>query len=100
MDIYHTRQNIAGYSSTARIRSITTLHLPNTLMSKYKHQCFRVEDNLILMEKSNFEIGEKKFCTAIDQHAQPDITTPLQSVWSMALSDMIVGCEQYIYLIT
>ena len=43
-------------------------------------------------------IGESSFCTLMDQHARPNRTTPLQSVWSMALSAMMVECEPFIYL--
>ena len=35
---------------------------------------------------------------AMDQHAWPNRTTPLQSVWSMALSAVMVEYEQFIYL--
>ena len=41
-----------------------------------------------------------KFYMTMDQHARPNRTTPLQSVWSMALSAMMVECEQFIYLFT
>ena len=33
----------------------------------------------------------------MDQHAQPDRTTLLQSAWSVALSATMVECEQFIY---
>ena len=36
----------------------------------------------------------------MDQHAWPDRRTPLQSVWSVALSVMMVECEDlFVYLI-
>ena len=35
----------------------------------------------------------------MDQHAWLDKTTPLQSAWSVALSTMMVECEQFIYLL-
>ena len=35
----------------------------------------------------------------MDQHARPDRTTPLQSVWSMALSAMTVECEWFFFFI-
>ena len=39
-------------------------------------------------------------CTLTDQHAWPDVTTPLlQNAWSMALSAMTVELEQFIYFI-
>ena len=44
-----------------------------------------------------FGIREKKFYTAMNQHTQPDRTTPLQSVWSMAVSDVTIECERFIY---
>ena len=34
----------------------------------------------------------------MDQHAWPDRATPLQSVWSMALSAMMVESELFIHL--
>ena len=33
---------------------------------------------------------------AMDQRAWPNRTTPLQSVWSMALSAVMVECERFI----
>ena len=45
-----------------------------------------------------FGIGEDSFCTSMDQHAWPDRTTPLRSMWSIALSAMTVECEQFINL--
>ena len=45
-----------------------------------------------------FGIREKKFYTSMNQHAQPNRTTSLQSAWSMALSAMTVECEQFVYL--
>ena len=41
----------------------------------------------------------KEIFTAVDQYAHPERTIPLQSVWSMALSAMKVGCEQCTYLL-
>ena len=43
-----------------------------------------------------FGIGEKKFCTWMDQHARPNRTTPFQSMWSKAQSVMTVECEQFL----
>ena len=40
-----------------------------------------------------FEIGEKKFCEVMDQHAWPNRTTPIQSTQSMTMSAMVVECE-------
>ena len=34
---------------------------------------------------------------AMDQHAWPDRATPLQSVWSLALSAMTIECERLFY---
>ena len=33
----------------------------------------------------------------MDKHVQPDITTPLQRLLSMALSAMMVECDQFTY---
>ena len=46
-----------------------------------------------------FGIGQKKFYTAMDEHVQPDRTTPLHSAWLMALSAMTVKYERFIYLL-
>ena len=35
----------------------------------------------------------------MDQSTRPDRATPLQSVWSMVSSAMMVECEQFIYLV-
>ena len=35
----------------------------------------------------------------MDQYVWPDRTTPLQSVWSVVLSTMMVECEQFVYLL-
>ena len=35
----------------------------------------------------------------MEQHSRPNRTTPLESVWSMAQSDMMVECERFIYFI-
>ena len=40
-----------------------------------------------------FGTGEKKLCMTMDQYVQPDRTTPLQSVRSIALSTIVVECE-------
>ena len=46
-----------------------------------------------------FGTGENRFSTSMDQHAQPDRTTSLQSAWSTALSAMLVECERFIIFI-
>ena len=46
-----------------------------------------------MTSKFHFEIGETKFYTAVNQCAQPDRMSLLQSAWSMALSAMTVECE-------
>ena len=46
--------------------------------------------------RCQFVIGENNFCTSMDQHTRPYRTTPLQSVWSMALSAMMVECERFV----
>ena len=49
--------------------------------------------------KYQFGIGENSYCIPMDQHAWPDKSAPLlRNVWSMALSAMMVECEQFIYL--
>ena len=52
--------------------------------------------NVEQLFQNQFRIGEKKFYTAMDQHAWPDRTTPLQiqSVWTMGLKAMMVECNQ------
>ena len=43
------------------------------------------------------EIGQNKFYMAMNEHVQPDRTTPLQSAWSKTLCALMVECEQLIY---
>ena len=48
---------------------------------------------------SQFDIGEKKSYMPMKQYAWPDITTPLQSAWSMVLSAVTVVSDLVIYFI-
>ena len=48
--------------------------------------------------KYQFDIGEKKPYTAMDQHALPNKTTSLQSAWSMALSGVTVVWAIYLFV--
>ena len=44
-----------------------------------------------------FGTGDNSYCTSTNLHAWPNKTTPLQSVQSMALSDMPVECVIYLF---
>ena len=46
-----------------------------------------------------FGLRETSFCLPMDQHLQPDRTTPLQSVHSMALSTMTVECGRFVLFV-
>ena len=48
--------------------------------------------------KYQFGIRENRFCLLMDQYAWPNRANPLQSVWSMTLTAMMVECEWLIYL--
>ena len=50
---------------------------------------------LFIYERANNKLQTNK---SLNQHAWPDRTTPLQSVWSMALSTKMIECEPFICL--
>ena len=55
-------------------------------------------ENFITMKTFHHKVYTMHCAVAMNQHAQPDRTTPLQSTWSMVLSAMTVECKEFIYL--